>query len=118
MKIDRWPSKCPGGSRRRARPRRRQLERSAFVAGPRNRRSIARREKAGSSIWRSRQAQGVAQLTHAALEFLIDAPKLSSTLQFISGQAEPCQYAHEDEAVPDLQPPADGFEEHRQPRRE
>jgi hypothetical protein len=64
---------------------------------------------------RSIGAKGVAKFGHAAAQFVVSTTKLFVALELISSKAEARQHREEEEAVPELQLPANGFEYHGQP---
>jgi hypothetical protein len=45
----------------------------------------------------------------AAVQIIVDAAELSAAVELVGGQAKAGQHGHENEAVPDLQLPANGF---------
>ena len=65
--------------------------------------------------WRPIGAKGVAQFGHAAAQLVIRAMKLFAALEFIRRKTEAREHSEKEEAVPDLQSPADGFEYHGPP---
>jgi hypothetical protein len=44
------------------------------------------------------------------MQFVVNPAELPVALKVIRGETEARQHNHEDEAIPDLQPPLDGFE--------
>src|SRR5664279_4975114 len=48
------------------------------------------------------------------LQFVVRVAKHFVTFQLIRGEPQTHQHAHENETIPELQPPLDGFEDHRQ----
>jgi hypothetical protein len=59
-----------------------------------------------------RRTKDIGQRIGAAKEFVVNAPELPSALELKRGHAKPSEHDHENEAVPDLQSPLDGFENH------
>jgi hypothetical protein len=56
--------------------------------------------------------KGPAKGYHAALQFIINLAHLPTPFELVGGEAKAREHDHQDEAVPDLQTPADGFEDH------
>jgi hypothetical protein len=59
-----------------------------------------------------RLAHHTGQHADATLQFFVNAPELPSALELIRREPKSREHHHEDEAIPDLQSPADGFEDH------
>jgi len=59
-------------------------------------------------------AKSVAEFSDVAAQFVVGAAKLFAALEFIGCEAEACQHSKEKKAVPELQSPTDGFENHAQ----
>jgi len=45
------------------------------------------------------------------MQFIVDPSKLAIALQLVGGETETGQHYHENQTVPELQTPLDGFEE-------
>ncbi len=54
--------------------------------------------------------QSVGNKPDTTIQFIINATKQTSALKLIRREAEARQHDHENQAMPDLQPPLDGFE--------
>ena len=59
-----------------------------------------------------RRAQRTHECIPSTMQFIINAAQQPSALQLIRGDTESDQHRDKDEAVPELQPPFDGFEDH------
>jgi hypothetical protein len=75
-----------------------------------------------SAWWRSQSvtrrsvgAKGVAEFGYASAQFVVRAAKLLAALEFIGCKPEAREDCEQEKAVPELQSPADGFENHVQP---
>ena len=59
---------------------------------------------------RGRTMQRISQDTNPTVQLIVNLPKLPVALKLIRREAKSRQHDHEDEAIPELQPPLDGFE--------
>jgi len=59
-----------------------------------------------------RRTKRIGQYSNPTMQFIINATDQSSAFQLIRRETEARQHDHEDEAIPDLQPPFDGFGNH------
>ena len=78
-------------------------------------RKLARRrsvKRLFTGIWRARwrTVECIGQNPNAAMQFIVNASEQPSALELIGGKAEARQHDHENQAIPDLQTPFDGFE--------
>src|ERR1700679_2807726 len=64
----------------------------------------------GAWMTRRRTAQRINQNSRPPVQFIINAAKQSSAFQFIGCATKARKHDDQDQAVPDLQAPLDGFE--------
>jgi hypothetical protein len=64
---------------------------------------------------RTVRAKRGAKFDHTAAQFVVGPAKLFRALQFVSRDPEPGEHSKKQQAVPELQSPPDGLENHRQP---
>jgi hypothetical protein len=82
--------------------------------------TVGPRTVAPRSTWRypalarSIGPKRVAQFTDATAQFVVSAAKLFAPLEFVSRKPETGEDSEQEETVPELQPPADGLENHAQ----
>jgi hypothetical protein len=54
--------------------------------------------------------QRICQNSNPPMQFIVNATEQPPAFQLIRGEAEAREHDHENQAIPDLQPPFDGFE--------
>jgi hypothetical protein len=77
---------------------------------------LARERTTGPSFGASSASgwgtQSIGEGAEPAGELVVQVPKLAASFERKGSEAKPGQNGHEDEAVPELQTPADGVEKH------
>jgi hypothetical protein len=54
--------------------------------------------------------QIVREYPNALMQLIVQMPELAVALELIRGETKTCQHDDENQAIPDLQAPLDGFE--------
>src|SRR5581483_7397582 len=65
--------------------------------------------------WRTVPLEGGHQHRTTLLQILVNAAEPAEAIQLERGETEPGEHEQQHEAMPELEPPADGVEEHDQP---
>jgi hypothetical protein len=66
----------------------------------------------GWTIGRPIRRVGAQQGHQPLIKVLVNPPQLIVSRHVVGGEAEPGEHNHEDKAMPRLEPPADGVEDH------